>query len=737
MLRVSRFGATMPHPALPEVHTLVSLLRWRAQHQGDEPAYTFLADGFDDTQTWTWADVDRRARAIGAWLQAHEGRGERAMLMFEEGLDYLAGLYGCMYAAALACPCHPPDPNRLHRTLPRLQEIARDASIRFVLTSGAIRRGARGHLDESPALSGAEWVAVEEIDDSWAERWEDPGLGGEDLAYLQYTSGSTSTPKGVMVSHHNLLHQLTDFDLGYDHDEESVIVSWLPATHDLGLVYGRFMPMFAGCRCVFLSAASFMRRPISWMRAMSVWKGTHSPSPNFGFDVAARKVTDEEAAQLDLSHVKVLLNGAEAIRRGSEERFIERYAAGDLPPQAVTHAMGMSEATAKIMTEPIGRFPAKFLAVDAKEYEANRVSLRAFGDAGAFEVASNGTTHMDTRCVIADPDTLEDLGEDRVGELWVSGSTVAQGYWNNPDATASTFEARLATGEGPFLRTGDLAFIHEGEIYLTGRLKDLIIIRGQNHHPQDIEWSLQSAHVALRPNCAAAFSVKSDDDLEELILVTEIYRHKVEDPEVVFGAIRSAIAENHALMARAIVLIAPRALPKTSSGKIQRSRTRQRFLDGDLEVLHRWDRPAGGASEPEPSTEQLVDSLRPLSPRRRLRKLVKTIQDLTARILGLHADDIEEDRPLQELGLDSVTAVEMVESVGRLLGASIPGTVLFDHPTIEDLSRYLLDEVVDFDAPTAPASASASASVGTEPSDVAGMTDDEVAAALLAELEDL
>ncbi|MFT4621582.1 MAG: acyl-CoA synthetase (AMP-forming)/AMP-acid ligase II/acyl carrier protein [Myxococcota bacterium] len=725
----------MPDPRIPAVTTLVALLRWRAQHQPDAPAYTFLADGFDAETTWTWSDVDRRARAVAAWLQARNARGERAMLMFEEGLDYLAALYGCIYAAALACPSHPPDPNRLQRTLPRLQEIARDAGIRYVLTSRRLLDGAKGNLVDSPTLSGAEWVAVDEIDDAMAANWVDPGVGPNDLAYLQYTSGSTSTPKGVMVSHHNLIHQLTDFDLGYAHDADSVIVSWLPATHDLGLVYGRMMPAFVGIRCVFMPPGAFMRRPLAWMRAMHVWGGSHSPSPNFGFEVAASKVDDADVAALDLSRVKVLLNGAEAIRRSSEERFIAKYTPAGLRRSAVTHAMGMSEATAKVMTEPIERHPARFLAVDAKAYERNEVVVRPLGDDAAFEVASNGTTHMDTVCVIADPATRADLGEDRVGELWVSGSTVAQGYWNNPEATEASFRARLTNGRGPFLRTGDLAFIHDGEIYLTGRLKELIIIRGQNHYPQDIEWSVQSAHPSLRPNCAAAFSIRGPSGLEELVLVSEIYPDRVTDPEAVFGALRSKLAENHALTARSIVLIAPRALPKTSSGKIQRGRARTQFESGELDAVHRWDRPSSGAvASPAPNAHRLRAELRELTPRRRTRRLVETIQGLAATLLGLDADDVEEDRPLSELGLDSVTAVEMVESVGRLLGAPVPGTVLFDYPTIEDLSRYLLDDVIDLSEPAAPSTPAAAAHSEAE---VAAMSDDEVTAALLAELEGL
>jgi acyl-CoA synthetase (AMP-forming)/AMP-acid ligase II/acyl carrier protein len=676
------------HPYAPPVDTLTALLRWRAANQPDRLGYTFLADGERDARDRTWAELDRRSRAVAAWLAEHGAqRGDRALMMFEEGLEYLDGLFGCMSADVLAVPVHPPDPRRLDRTLPRLLTIAGDAGVRFVLTTRDLADAARERLSREPAFAHVAWLAVDEVDEALAERWVDPGVGPDDIAYLQYTSGSTATPKGVMVSHRNLLHQLADFDRGYDHTPDSVLVTWLPATHDLGLVYGRFMPLFIGFRCVFFSPPVFMQQPARWMRAMSTYRGTHSPSPNFGFEVAARKAGD--LSGLDLSRVQVLLNGAEPIRQASEERFVEVFRAAGLPPAAVTHAMGMSEATAKIVTEPVGRFPPKFVHVDGAAYERNEVVLVPRGAPGSRSIASNGSTSGDTRVAIVDPETREALPEDRVGEMWVSGGTVAQGYWNNPEATEETFGARTADGQGPFMRTGDLAFVHEGEVYLSGRLKDVLIIRGQNHHPQDLEWTVASAHPALRPNCAAAFGVV-DEGEEQLVLVTEVVAEQVTDPEAVFGAIRAAIGE-HGLAARSIVLMPPRALPKTSSGKIQRRESRTRFLAGDLPTLHRWDAPSGADEAVEASGWGA--EVRAASGRRRLRLLVAHLQQATAGLLGLDRDDVEVDRPLGELGLDSVTAVEMVERVGRELGLALEGTLLFDHPTIEALAKHLAERL--------------------------------------------
>lgn len=715
---------TTPPTYAPPVDSLVALLRWRAERQPSGIGYIYVADGERDARSRTWGDLDRRARAVAAWLAIHGAPGDRALMMFEEGLEYLDALFGCMYASVLAVPVHPPDPRRLARTLPRLLNVAGDAGVTFVLTTRAISTGARAGFGSTPELADAHWLNVDEVDLSLADTWVDPGAKPDDLAYLQYTSGSTALPKGVMVTHRNLLHQLADFDRGYDHTPDSVLVSWLPATHDLGLVYGRLMALFVGLRCVFTSPGAFMQKPSRWMALMSEYRGTHSPSPNFGFEVAARKA--ENPAALDLSSVRVLLNGAEPIRQESEERFAEVYAPSGLRPSAITHAMGMSEATAKVMTEPPDRSPPKFLHIDAAAYERNEIVLVPRGTPNARSVASNGFTGGDTRVVIADPRTRTELPDDHVGEMWVSGTTVARGYWNNPEATETTFRAHTTGGDGPFLRTGDLAFVHEDEIYLCGRLKDVIIIRGQNHHPQDLEWVVGGVHPALRPNCAAAFGVP-DPQGEQLVVVTEVNEALLVDPEVVFGAIRAALSEQ-GLAAKSLVLMPTRGLPKTSSGKIQRSLARKLFLEGQLPLLHRWDAPeAPIAPEPDP----IVGALVAAQGRRRLTLLVDHLVAVAAGLLGVDPREIETDRPFGELGLDSVTAVEMVERTGKGLGLDLPGTILFDYPTIEGLCRYLIDHRLKLDAPGNRAAQST-----LPPELVDEMSDDEVEAALLAELDD-
>ena len=283
------------HRHVPPIDTMVELLRWRAANQPDRVAFVHLRDGEADADSWTYATLDAHARAVGAWLQARGvAPGDRVLMMVEEGHAYLAALFGCMYASALAVPVHPPDPKRPGRTLPRLRNIASDAGVRFVVTHAEVAHAVREAFGDLDSLAGAEWLHIESLGDAGAENWSDPGAGADDLAYLQYTSGSTALPKGVMISHRNLTHQLTDFDQGYGHTPDSVMVTWLPATHDLGLVYGRFMPLFIGFRCVYMSPMAFMQRPVRWLEALSTHRGTHSPAPNFGYELAVRRSTPEE-----------------------------------------------------------------------------------------------------------------------------------------------------------------------------------------------------------------------------------------------------------------------------------------------------------------------------------------------------------------------------------------------------------------------------------------------------------
>jgi acyl-CoA synthetase (AMP-forming)/AMP-acid ligase II/aryl carrier-like protein len=710
--------------------TLVALLRARAVEQADVAAYTFVRDGDRDELTWTWGELDRRARAVAASLQASARPGDRVLVLFPQGLDYLAALFGCMYAGMLAIPLQPPGKHRAKSALPKLEAIANDGGVSFAVTTSGLLDDMMELVAASPALASVRWLATDDVPLARADDWVEPALRGADLAYLQYTSGSTSAPKGVMVSHDNLLYNLRDFNDGYGHDAESVMVSWLPTFHDLGLVYGVFMPLYVGFRAVLLDPLHFLARPMRWMEAFSRHRGTHGPSPNFAFDLVAAKSTPEERARLDLRAWKVALNGAEPIRYESELRFVEAFAVAGVTWSTLSHAYGMSEATACISKEWVGT-PRVFLDLDAGALERHEVVPVAEGTAGARRVAGCGRTSNQTVVRVVDPDSLATCPPGRVGELWVGGPTCAGGYWNLPEATERGFRAHTAdSGEGPYLRTGDLGFVHDGQVFVTGRLKDMIIIRGENHYPQDIEWSVQESHPAIRASCVAAFSLVRDG-VEALGVVAEVYPERVTEAEAVFAPIRDAIGE-HGLSAHIIALVPPRAVFKTSSGKVMRGRAREVLEAGGFERVATWTRAAPSA--PASPADDLRAKLAAAPSFAREGLLVEHVLSRVGAALGLPVSALDGDAPLKELGLDSVQAVELADTLSRDLGEDVPVTSLFEHPTADALAAWLLRRRAAVEAPKAVAPP---APQNPAPAEVDTATDDELAALLRAELEDL
>ncbi len=675
---------------------MVDLLRHQAAERPDARAFTFLRDGERDEVSWTFAELDERARAIAAVLEARGlGHHDRVLLLYPQGLEYVAALFGCMYAGVLAIPLQPPGKHRAKLAVPKLQAIVADGGVALAATESHLIGEMRSVVQGVAALEGIPWLATDELDPATADDWRDLELETDELAYLQYTSGSTSTPKGVMVSHRNLLYNLHDFDDGYGHDASSVMVSWLPTFHDLGLVYGVFMPVYRGFHSVLLGPLEFLRRPIRWLEAIHHHRGTHSPVPNFAFDLAVSKSTPEEREALDLSCWKVALNGAEPIRYETEARFVEAFAGSGVGWHTISHAYGMSETTAVITKEHLGTQPV-FLHLDSGALERHRVVRVPEGSAGARIVAGCGITTNETRVLIVEPDELGTCPEGVVGEIWVGGPTRAQGYWSRPEESEEAFEARTSdTGDGPYLRTGDLGFLADGQVFVTGRLKDMIIIRGENHYPQDLEWSVQYASDAIRPSCAAAFTRFAEGRDGRLVIVSEVYPKLLTDPGATFSAIREAISD-HGLQTHEIVLIAPRTIFKTSSGKIMRRRTRQALEDEQLEVVARWVAPTideANLPDNDVSADGLVDRLAVAPEATRMDLLVEHVLRRSAAMLGLPVDALEPDVPVREMGFDSVQAVELADQLSQDLGQELPTTVLFDHPTADELASWLLTQL--------------------------------------------
>ncbi len=575
-------------PTTPAFATIVDLLRWRATHQSDQLAYQFLIDGKTEGPIFTYGELDRQAQAIAALLQQQAAQGERALILYPQGLEVIAAFLGSLYAGVIAIPVPPPDAGRLKRALPRLRAIVQDAQARFALTSRRLLSIlAEAGLD-FPEFQEMEWIATEEVDLALAEQWQAPPINPDSLAYLQYTSGSTSTPKGVMISHHNLMHHSALLQRACGYGADSVSITWMPYFHDYGLVEGLTQPLYNGHPCYVMSPLAFIKRPFCWLQAISRYRGTHSQAPNFAYEQCVRRVTEEQMASLDLSSWQGAGNAAEPINPRVLEAFYTKFSQCGFRWEAFAPAYGLAEDTLLVSTSSVGTAPVLCL-VDTAAIEQNRILQVNDMKDGVRAIPGCGQLVCETQVVIVNPQTLSRCSADEVGEIWVSDPSVAGGYWNRPEESEQTFRAYTSdTQEGPFLRTGDLGFLLNGELFITGRIKDLIIIRGTNHYPQDIEWTVQQLHPALRPDYGAAFAIEADGE-EKLVVVQEVERNPQEfNPEEVLGSMRQAIAEIHELQVHALVLVKPGNVLKTSSGKIQRRACKASFLAGELEVLGEW-----------------------------------------------------------------------------------------------------------------------------------------------------
>jgi acyl-CoA synthetase (AMP-forming)/AMP-acid ligase II len=571
-----------------EPTTIVELLRSRAVEQPQDRAYTFMVDGKKEGDSFTYAELDRHTRAIAATLQKHNAEGERALLLYPQGLEVIAAFCGCLYAGVIAIPVPPPESGRLKRTLPRLRSIVRDAEATIALTTASILELIETVKDEFPEFEQMRWIDTAQIDIDEADEWSDPQVNKDQLAYLQYTSGSTSTPKGVMLTHYNLMHHCHNLQQACGYDSNSVTVTWMPYFHDYGLVEGMMVPLYNAHPCYVMSPFSFIKRPLNWLRNMSQYKGTHSQAPNFAYDLCTRRIKAKQIAELDLSSWEAAGNAAEPINPHVMAKFVETFSPCGFKWETFAPSYGLAENTLLATTKPKGTRPV-FLGVETSAMEQDKVVIANPEAAGVRIISGCGKKVEDTLIAIADPTIMTAKADDEVGEVWLKDPSVAQGYWKRPDVTKATFDAYLQdTKEGPFLRTGDLGFLHEGELYITGRIKDLIIIRGTNHYPQDIEWSVQELHSALRPDYGAAFSIE-DKGEERLIVVQEVERRSGElDTETIIADIKQEIAEQHEIQVYGVVLAKSGNILKTASGKIQRRACREKFLAGTLTIIDDW-----------------------------------------------------------------------------------------------------------------------------------------------------
>ncbi|MEM7308293.1 MAG: fatty acyl-AMP ligase [Planctomycetota bacterium] len=568
--------------AAPASGTLLDVLRRRARDQPRREAITCLADGEATEAAFDYRTLDERARSIAAGLQRGGLEGKPVLLLLPPGASYVLAFLGCIYAGAVPVPAYPPHRRRVRPAAERLARILDDAGARAVIGSPELLPHVRELLDDARDVR---WIVMDDHDGGRPEAWRAPRIDGDSPAFLQYTSGSTGHPRGVIVTHRNLLGNLAMIRdcYGLGPDDRGVI--WLPPYHDMGLIGGVLEPLFTGFPVVLFPPLYFIQRPARWLRAVSRYRATISGGPDFAYALCTRRIAPEERARLDLRSWRVAFNGSEPIRADTLEDFRRTFAPQGFSDRAFYPCYGLAEATLFVVgpSRPGELRRGRF---DATELRGGRAVARDVSDPRGRTLVGCGSTFGDLELRVVDPGRCVPCAESEVGELWVRGSTVAAGYWGRPEESAPVFGARLADGsEERYLRTGDLGFVHGGETFVTGRRKELIVVRGSNHYPQDIERTVERCHPALEPASGAAFL--PDEDADAVVVVQAVRREAVRGLETSELArdISEAVAERHGLRVERVVLTRATAIPRTSSGKVMRGACRDLVASGSLEEL--------------------------------------------------------------------------------------------------------------------------------------------------------
>ena len=557
--------------------SLLDILNQRAESQAEQQAYIFLQDGETTTGSLTYQELHQQAINIASHLQCWQG--ERALLLYPSGLEFITAFFGCLYAGVVAVPVYPPKRNQ---KLSRLLSIAQDAQAKIALTTASILGNIDNQWQQSPQLAPLNLIATDTLTGHNAQFDTQP-ITPQTLAFLQYTSGSTGTPKGVMVTHGNIIHNEELIKTAFGNTQESIYVCWLPLFHDMGLIGNLLQTMYVGIPSILMPPEAFIQKPLRWLQAISKYRATTIGGPNFAYDLCTKKIQTEELAHLDLSSWELAFNGSEPVRAETLRQFSEKFAKCGFNHRAFYPCYGMAEITVFATGGDKQQQPV-IKQIKATELEKNLGVEAETSSTDSREIVGCGHPHQDTKIIIVNPESLTENQPGEIGEIWVSSPSVAAGYWQRPQATAETFSAVLPDNQATaYLRTGDLGFISAGELFITGRLKDLIIIRGRNHYPQDIEITVEKSHPALRANSGAAFTVETERE-QKLVVVQEIERTHLRhlNKDEIVEAINQAVATEHELAIDSIVFLKPGSIAKTSSGKIQRRACQQMFVENTL-----------------------------------------------------------------------------------------------------------------------------------------------------------
>ncbi len=570
--------------------TLVDLLRYRARYQPECVAYVFLSDGEREAEEITYLQLDQQARRIGAWLQLCEPHAEAVGLLYQPGLRFIEAFFGCLYAGLVAIPVQtPPGLKRLES----LAAILSDAGTSLVLTSSDILETLKKDDSKCDWVKTLRWLATDLINVEQDPGWHHPDCSVDSTAFYQYTSGTTHAPRGVVVSHANVLCNEELIRQAFEHDRNTIGMGWLPHFHDMGLIGNILQMLYIGRPCILMSPFHFIQRPFRWLKAISHYKATSSGGPNFAYELCVQKIGDAQREQLDLSSWNLAFTGAEAVRWDTIKRFSDAFSRCGFDPKAFYPCYGLAEATL-FVTGIKARDPIVVKSVSRQDLMDSRVVPSTTSSEQCITIVGCGREGLDHQVMIVEPVHRTRCPAEQVGEIWVQGTSVAQGYWNRQQETEQTFAATLADSDiGPFLRTGDLGFIQDDNLFITGRIKDIIILQGKTLNPQEIELTVEQCCQGLQYGGGAAFSIDGEGG-EQVVIVQEVERtalHVIKPGQCV-EAIRTRVLGVHGVRLSAVVLIRPATIPRTTSGKVRRAHCRTEFLGGRLAVVHAWNLPS-------------------------------------------------------------------------------------------------------------------------------------------------
>jgi len=675
---------------------ILDRLRRHVQNQPDQLVYRFLQDDQEDTRTFR--QLDQRVRDLAARFQQHAAFGDRALLLYPPGLEFIEAFLGCLFAGIIAVPAYPP---RKNRNADRLEAIINDARPRLILTTRHSIPGV-----EAAGASVIDTLATDDIQTPAGGGCSFPAIDAETIAFLQYTSGSTGTPKGVMVTHANLTTNEKAIASSFRHTRDCMVVGWLPAFHDMGLIGNLLQPLFVGFPAVLFSPVRFLQKPVRWLEAITQYRATTSGAPNFAYDHCVRSITEEQKKGLDLSSWRIAYNGAEPIRKETLDRFVAAFACCGFRIQAFFPCYGLAESTLFVSGGPPERGPSR-LSICGPSLEEHRLALVSPESPKARHIISSGTIADEMQVVVVDPKNCSPCLPGKVGEIWLSSASVAHGYWDRPEETRESFRARLAdTGAGPYLRTGDMGFVKDGELFITGRLKDLVIIHGRNLYPQDIEEVVQRVVSFVKANTVAAVSMEAESG-EQLALVIEADRSLVQmanaanergaasadkangnngtaaELDALIGKIQEAVSAEFEVALHAVAFVRPGRFPRTSSGKVQRQACLLGLLKGSLDFVHSWQ--ANGSSFVPPGGQGHHFH--------QGRDLYRLIHDRIVHwlrtALKASIDTINYDTSILSLGVGSVGAVSIALDVESVTGVKIEPDLLYEYRTINRLAQYV------------------------------------------------